>query len=247
MAVEPLLRRHSGALASAGLVVTWSSGFVGAELSARAGVAPLTVLGWRFVLLTCVLTVLGLAGVVLVVSGDLGSRGAPTWAFALPAAGMASLATGTVLTRRLRPTETLLQSITMQAVVTVAVTMTAAALTGHRPTGAPGRLGGGRSHCRMWPQSRPLAWRCRPPPAQMRAGSTAWARAAPSTRNSAPATPASSSDRPWRDVVMNRVSPPGPPSVHELTCAAGTSTTSSRRPSGAKRRTADPPQHATQT
>jgi hypothetical protein len=131
MAVEPLLRRHSGALASAGLVVTWSSGFVGAELSARAGVAPLTVLGWRFVLLTCVLTVLGLAGVVLVVSGDLGSRGAPTWAFALPAAGMASLATGTVLTRRLRPTEPLLQSITMQAVVTVAVTMTAAALTGH--------------------------------------------------------------------------------------------------------------------
>lgn len=218
MAASHLLRRHSGALASAALVVTWSSGFVGAELSARAGVAPLTVLGWRFVLLTCVLliacgvtrtslrswrswrrqallgalcqagyltcvfegvshgvhggtasliaalqpllvatvagrllgersspamwlgTLLGLAGVLLVVSGDLGTGGAPTWAFALPAAGMVSLATGTVLTRRMRPTETLLQSITMQAVITVAVTMTAAALTGH--AAPPAHLGG---------------------------------------------------------------------------------------------------------
>src|SRR4051812_42184351 len=36
------LRRRSGPLASAGLVVTWSSGFVGAELGTRAGAAPLT-------------------------------------------------------------------------------------------------------------------------------------------------------------------------------------------------------------
>src|SRR3954449_11257645 len=50
-----LLRRHSGLLASAGLVVTWSSGFVGAELGTRAGAAPLTGLGWGFMLLTAVL------------------------------------------------------------------------------------------------------------------------------------------------------------------------------------------------
>jgi drug/metabolite transporter (DMT)-like permease len=36
-------------LANAALVVTWSSGFVGAELSARAGAATLTFLTWRFV------------------------------------------------------------------------------------------------------------------------------------------------------------------------------------------------------
>lgn len=203
------LRRHSGAFASVALVVTWSSGFIGAELSARAGAAPLTVLAWRFLLLAGALLVacgatrtslrsweswrrqavlgafcqagylifvfegisngvhggtasligamqpllvatvagrllgersspvmwfgmaLGLAGVTVVVSGDLGTGGAPIWAFALPAAGMVSLAAGTLLTRRLRPRETILQSITMQAVITAAFTMAAAALTGH--------------------------------------------------------------------------------------------------------------------
>lgn len=200
--------RHAAPLASAGLVVTWSSGFVGAELSTRASVAPLTVLGWRFLLLgaglvvvclaagtplgswrswvrqgtlaalcqavylSCVFEgihhgvaggtaaliaalqpllvatvagrllgerstavmwvgmVLGLSGVAVVVSGDLESSGTPAWAFALPAAGMLSLAAGTVLTRRLHPPETILQSITMQAVVTAVLIMGAAAIAG---------------------------------------------------------------------------------------------------------------------
>ncbi|MBB0994287.1 DMT family transporter, partial [Dietzia sp. SLG510A3-40A3] len=60
--------------------------------------------------------VLGMAGVVVVVSGGLDAGAAPWWAYLFPAAGMLSLATGTVLTQRLRPTETLLQSITMQSV-----------------------------------------------------------------------------------------------------------------------------------
>lgn len=201
-------RRHSAPLSSIGLVITWSSGFVGAELAARAGAAPLTVLGWRFVLLAggllvaCALTrtslrswpawrrqgvlavlcqavyltcvfegvsqgvhggtasliaavqpllvatvagrllgeysspamwlgmALGLLGVGVVVSGDLGAHDVPLWAFALPAAGMVSLASGTVLTRRLKPTESLLQSITMQSAVTAVILMAAAAVAG---------------------------------------------------------------------------------------------------------------------
>ena len=202
------IRRHAGALASVGLVVMWSSGFIGAELAARADVEPLTVLGWRFLILAGVLataclltgtslrswrawrrqavlgalcqvtdlvlvfegvhrgveggttaliaalqplvvatvagrllgersspvmwvgTVLGFGGVAVVVSGDLGTTGAPLWAFALPVAGMLSLAAGTVLTRRLRPPETVLQSLTMQAVVTAVLIMAAAILAG---------------------------------------------------------------------------------------------------------------------
>ncbi|HEY1488793.1 MAG TPA: EamA family transporter [Micromonosporaceae bacterium] len=200
--------RHAAPLASAGLVITWSSGFIGAELTRRAHADPLTVLGWRFVLLSglllaaCRVTgtslrswqswlrqgtlavlcqviylglvfegihrgvaggtaalvaalqpllvatvagrllgerstpimwvgmVLGLGGVAVVVSGDLESSGTPAWAFALPVAGMLSLAAGTVLTRRLRPSETMLQTITIQAVVTAIAFMAAAVGSG---------------------------------------------------------------------------------------------------------------------
>lgn len=73
---------------------------------------------------------LGMAGVVVVVSGGLGSGSAPWWAYLLPVAGMLSLATGTVLTQRLRPTESLLQSITMQSVVAAVVLVALTLLTG---------------------------------------------------------------------------------------------------------------------
>jgi drug/metabolite transporter (DMT)-like permease len=200
--------RDPGLLAPAGLVITWSSGFVGAELSRRAGADPVTILGWRFVLLSgvlmiaCGLTrtslrsarswlrqgtlavlcqavylglvfegihhgvaagtsaliaalqpllvatvagrllgerstptmwlgmVLGFGGVAVVVSGDLESGGTPAWAYVLPAIGMLSLAGGTVLARRLRPPETMLQTITIQAVVAAIAFMAAAAVTG---------------------------------------------------------------------------------------------------------------------
>lgn len=42
-------------VASVALVVTWSSGFVGAELADRAGGEPITVLAWRFVVLSALL------------------------------------------------------------------------------------------------------------------------------------------------------------------------------------------------
>ena len=74
--------------------------------------------------------VLGLAGVAVVVSGDLGAGVAPWWAYLFPAVGMLSLTTGTVLTQRLRPSESLLQSITMQMVVTAVTLVTISLVSG---------------------------------------------------------------------------------------------------------------------
>ena len=74
--------------------------------------------------------VLGLGGVAVVVSGDLGTGAAPWWAYLFPAVGMLSLTTGTVLTQRLRPTESLLQSITMQMVVTAITLVTISLVSG---------------------------------------------------------------------------------------------------------------------
>lgn len=74
--------------------------------------------------------VLGLAGVAVVVSGDLGVGAVPWWAYLFPAAGMLSLTTGTVLTQRLKPTESLLQSITMQMVVTAIALVTISVVAG---------------------------------------------------------------------------------------------------------------------
>lgn len=196
MSLAALVRKRAGALSALALVVTWSSGFVGAELGSRADALPLTLLGWRFTILAVLLLVvaavrrtpwptwrawrrqivlgtlcqavyllcvfegvfngvpggtaaliaslqpllvasvagsllgersssrtwigmaLGLVGVGIVVSGDLGVTGAPVWAYLLPTAGMLSLAAGTVLGRRLAPTETLFETILMQSLVT---------------------------------------------------------------------------------------------------------------------------------
>lgn len=100
-------------------------GVDGGTAALIASVQPLLVatvagklLGERITPVMWIGMVLGLAGVAVVVSGDLGTGSAPWWAYLFPAAGMLSLTTGTVLTQRLRPTETLLQSITMQMVVT---------------------------------------------------------------------------------------------------------------------------------
>jgi drug/metabolite transporter (DMT)-like permease len=201
MTFPPLLRRHVGTLSAVALVVTWSSGFVGAELGSRAHAAPLTLLGWRFLILAALLLaavavrrttwptwrawrrqavlgvlcqaayllfvfegvshgvpggtaalvaalqpllvatvagrllgehssarmwvgmLVGLVGVAVVVSGDLGVSTAPWWAYALPVSGMLALAGGTVLSRRLRPPESLLDTLMMQSVVTAVVLM----------------------------------------------------------------------------------------------------------------------------
>jgi drug/metabolite transporter (DMT)-like permease len=204
----PLLRRHADLLSSVALVVTWSSGFVGAELGSRAHALPLTLLGWRFVLLAVLLLVLvqlrrtpwptwrawrrqavlgvlcqtgylllvfegvsrgvpggtaaliaalqpllvatvagsllgehssarawlgmvlGLVGVGVVVSGDLGVSNAPLWVYLLPTAGMLCLASGTVLGRRIRPPESLLETLMMQSVVTAVLLMGLALVSG---------------------------------------------------------------------------------------------------------------------
>jgi drug/metabolite transporter (DMT)-like permease len=73
-------------------------------LSERARVAQLLGLG------------LGLGGVLLVVSGDLGAGDAPWWAYVLPFIGMLSLASGTVLQQRWRPRESVLTSLAVQTV-----------------------------------------------------------------------------------------------------------------------------------
>lgn len=69
---------------------------------------------------------LGLAGVGIVVAGDIGSGGA-TWTYALPVGGMLALSAGTVLQQRWRPTGGLTVSLTVHvAVAAVAFTAEAA-------------------------------------------------------------------------------------------------------------------------
>ncbi len=201
MTFPGFLRERADTLSSVALVVTWSSGFVGAELGSRAHALPLTLLGWRFMLLAALLVLvtrlrrtpwptwrawrrqavlgvlcqaaylllvfegvtrgvpggtaaliaalqpllvatvagsllgehsnprtwlgmlLGLVGVAVVVSGDLGVTQAPLWVYLMPVAGMLCLASGTVLERRLRPRESLLETIMMQSVVTAVLLM----------------------------------------------------------------------------------------------------------------------------
>jgi len=96
------------------------------------------ILGERITPVMWIGMVLGLAGVAVVVSGDLGSGSAQWWAYLLPAAGLLSLTTGTVLTQRLRPTESLLQSITMQMVVTALALVAVSVLVGQ--AAVPARL-----------------------------------------------------------------------------------------------------------
>ena len=181
---------------------------MGAELGSRAGAAPVTLLGWRFMLLTAVLLLvavvrqvpwpswrawrrqavlgalcqagylilifegvsrgvgggtsaliaalqpllvatvagpllgerssavmwfgllLGLAGVVIVVGGDLSESQAAWWLYLLPTAGMLCLASGTVLARRLRPPENLFETIMMQSLVTAVLMMVPALVSG---------------------------------------------------------------------------------------------------------------------
>lgn len=82
---------------------------------------------------------LGLVGVAVVVAGELGAGTAPGWGFLLPVAGMLALAGGTVLERRWRPTETLLESLAVQTTVGAVFFVALATASGHlAPPRAPG-------------------------------------------------------------------------------------------------------------
>ncbi|MFC5752510.1 DMT family transporter [Actinomadura rugatobispora] len=73
----------------------------------------------------------GLAGVALVVGGDLGANpGVPAWAYALPVGAMFSLVGATLLERRTRPSIGVIDALAVQAAVSAAAFAALAALTG---------------------------------------------------------------------------------------------------------------------
>lgn len=81
----------------------------------------------------------GIAGVGLVVGTDLGSGGAPGYAYLLVAGGMLMLSAGTVLERRWQPSRTLLESLAVQTLVSaVAFVAIALALGNAAPPSSPG-------------------------------------------------------------------------------------------------------------
>jgi drug/metabolite transporter (DMT)-like permease len=75
-------------------------------------------------------TLLGLLGVAIVVRGDIGTAEVAAWVYLLPTLAMLSLTIGTVLSRRIRPPESLLQTITMQGVQSAVVLSVVAMATG---------------------------------------------------------------------------------------------------------------------
>jgi drug/metabolite transporter (DMT)-like permease len=72
----------------------------------------------------------GVAGVALVVAGDLGGGGARWWVYLLPLGGVLGLVAGTVLERRTRPAIRLLDALTVQTLVAAVVFTGLAAGTG---------------------------------------------------------------------------------------------------------------------
>ena len=74
--------------------------------------------------------VIGLAGVALVVSSDIGGGAAPAWAYLLPLVGMLSLSVGTVLDRRWQLDDGVLEALTVQMAVVAVLMVVAAATTG---------------------------------------------------------------------------------------------------------------------
>jgi drug/metabolite transporter (DMT)-like permease len=80
----------------------------------------------------------GLAGVGLVVAGDLGPGTAPWWAFLLPAAGTVALAAGTLLERRWRTGSAPIDGFVVQTGAVGAAVLALAGTTGQlRPPADP--------------------------------------------------------------------------------------------------------------
>ena len=91
---------------------------------------------------------LGVAGVALVVSSDIGRGAASPWAYLLPLAGMLGLSLGTVLDRRWDLDDGVLTALTVQTAVVAVLMVAGAATTGpwnHRPRRHSGPLSRGSS------------------------------------------------------------------------------------------------------
>lgn len=102
-------------------------------------IAAAPVLGERTTVRQRVGLLVGLAGVALVVAGDIGPGTAPWWAFLLPVGGMLALSAGAITERRLRPPESPLLSLAFQATTAAVAFLAAAALTGRlAPPADPG-------------------------------------------------------------------------------------------------------------
>ncbi|QVQ50006.1 DMT family transporter [Spiractinospora alimapuensis] len=121
-----------GALAQAGYlygVVAAASNGVSAGTSALiAALQPLVAAAAAAVFLgesvrgrQVVGLLLGIGGVALVVSGDLGVSGAPAWAFALPGLAMLSLVAGTLVERRYESRVGLPEALAIQCAVSAAI------------------------------------------------------------------------------------------------------------------------------
>lgn len=204
-----LVSRNTNAIAATLMVITWSSGFIGAELAARAKANPTAFLGWRFSILAVILLTwasfrgvkltdaetwkrqfligalnqagylffvyeavargihggtaaliaalqpllvatvanrllgdqttpkmwigmfVGFVGVSIVVSGELSITEFSVWNYVLPTAGMLSLTIGTVLSKKLKPADSLLQSVAMQSTAAALLLMVGATANGH--------------------------------------------------------------------------------------------------------------------
>ena len=83
-------------------------------------------------------TALGFLGVFVVVSTDIRGDHAPAWAYIFPTLAMVSLTVGTILSKKIKPPETLLQTITMQAALSAVFFTLVAIITGQAevPTNA---------------------------------------------------------------------------------------------------------------
>jgi drug/metabolite transporter (DMT)-like permease len=98
-------------------VAVGTSALIAALQPILAGALAGPVLGERVIARQWLGLALGVAGVGLVVGGDVGVTGAPAWAYALPFAGMVGLVAATLLERKAALDTPLLDGLAIQCAV----------------------------------------------------------------------------------------------------------------------------------